>query len=189
MRLLRLSIEQTLGQIGMETNNAKQEIEHNSPGQQTIEQKPATLEFHSSQGELQIDQSQAWQAYAKGGHQAWLNMIYSQMDSVFLQGLAKKVEEGKRMAQITNPSNAFADIAKGALQDKPEIQYVGPASFMNVTINYTANSPEINIQANKPEINYTVSKPEFTYTPGKVDIYMRQMQSINITVSEYDWYK
>ncbi|OXM86363.1 DUF6470 family protein [Paenibacillus rigui] len=188
MNLQRLSIHQTYGQIGIQTNNASAEIE--SPqGDLKIEQHPAEMNFHSEPGKLEIDSSAAWAALGKGGHMAWMNSIYSQLPGVFRQALAKIAEDGNRAAQITNKSNAFAEIAKGEAFSTSGIQYVGPAGLNNVKIHYEPQQIETNIEPVKPTIQYTPVKPQVTFVPGSVDIYMKQMNSIDIQVSSYDWYK
>lgn len=186
MQLLRLSIHQTYGQIGIETHWASQEIE-SPPGQLSIHQEPARMSIHSEPGTLTIDSSDAWAAYAKGGHLRWENYIYSQMKEVVLRGIAKIVEDGKRMADITNPTNAFADLAKDWMEGSG-INYVEPASLDNVKIDYQPHQTQIEIQPQKADIEYEPQKPNIQYIPGDVSIYLRQKQSIDIHVSEYNWY-
>ncbi|UUZ97592.1 DUF6470 family protein [Paenibacillus sp. P25] len=150
---------------------------------------PARMDFHSEPGELQIDSSAAWAALGVGNHMEWLHTIYSQMPQIALQAIAKIVEDGNRMAQITNPKNAFADIAKGAFPPKNPVQYVGPASSMNVKVHYEAKKPITNIEPVKPNIQYIPGKVDIQYHPGSVEIYMKQMNSIDIQVTNYDLYK
>ncbi|NEN85109.1 DUF6470 family protein [Paenibacillus elgii] len=188
MDLLRLSIRQAFGQIGIQTQNATTDIR--SPmGQLSIEQQPAQMDFHSEPGELSIDSSAAWSALGSGPHLEWLNSIYSQLPNIALQGIAKIVENGNRMAQIHNPRNAFAEIAQNAFSDDSPIEYVGPASNMNVKVHYEARPAVTNIEPGKVNIEYTPMKPEVQYNPGRVEIYMKQMNWIDIQVTNYDWYK
>lgn len=188
MNLLRLSIHQTYGQIGIETKLASTDI-HSPMGELSIEQQPAQMDFRSERGELQIDSSAAWDALGTGSHMGMMNRIYSQIPSLVLQSIAKTVEDGNRMAQISNHANAFAEIAQGALQSENPIEYVGPASNLNVKINYEPRPAVTNVEPVKPEIHYTPMKPQVQYNPGQVDIYMKQMNSIDIQVTNYDWYK
>lgn len=188
MNLLRLSIQQTYGQIGIQTHNASLDIQ--SPrGEQSIVQHPAELDFHAESGQLTIDSSNAWAALGKGPHMEWLNSIYSQVPNIFLQGLAKIVEDGNRMAQISNPENAFAAIARDWNQRLGSIEYASTPSYFNVKVQYTANAPQTNIEPVKADIQYTPKKPEVQYTPGSVESYMKQMNSIAIKVTEYDMYQ
>jgi hypothetical protein len=188
MEFLRLSIHQTFGQIGIQTQLASQDIR--SPrGDLSIQQPSAKMDIQSPRGELEIDSSAAWAALGKGNHLEWMSSIYSQCKSVALQAIAKTVEDGNRMARITNHQNAFADLASDVYQRVNPIVYAGEPSYFNVKMQYTPRAAIINIEPQKAEIQYTPSKPEIQYNPGSVDIYMMQMNSIDIQVSQYDWYK
>jgi len=185
---MRLSIHQTNAQIGIQTNLASTDMK--SPrGDLSIEQHPAVMEIESPPGELEIDSSAAWDALSLGGHLTLMNFIYSQIPGVFMQALAKKVEDGNRMAQITNSNNAFAEIASRYREESMPIQCVGDASFLNVKMQYYANPPSINIEPQKADIEYTPIKPQVEYNPGNVEVYIQQRNSIDIQVSQYDWYQ
>ncbi|WP_152396369.1 DUF6470 family protein [Paenibacillus guangzhouensis] len=187
MELQRLSIRQTFGKIGIETENAQQTLE--SPrGELSIETKRAVVEGNYEPGELTIDSSAAWSALGKGSHMQWMNMIYSQMDQIALQAIAKQVEDGHRMGMITNKKNAFADIGKKASQETlGPIQYVGEASNMNVKLNYEPRPYQAEVQPAELHINYTPQKVQAQYQAGKVNINLEQPFTINIRVSDYSW--
>ncbi|MFD0617375.1 DUF6470 family protein [Paenibacillus sp. GCM10027629] len=187
MELQRLSIRQTFGKIGIETENAQQTLE--SPrGELSIETKKAVVEANYEPGTLTIDSSAAWSALGKGSHMQWMNMIYSQMEQIALQAIAKQVEDGHRMGMITNKKNAFADIAKGALQEKLEpIQYVGEASNMNVKLHYESHPYQPEVQPAELHISYLPQKVQSQYQAGKVNINLEQPYTINIRVSDYSW--
>ncbi|MDQ0891968.1 hypothetical protein QFZ81_007056 [Paenibacillus sp. V4I9] len=188
MNIPRLSIHQTFAQIGLDTQKAQLSIE--SPrGQLEVKQEAASVEITSPKGELSVDSSAAWSALGKGDHLEWMNQIYSQLQSVALQAIGKIVEDGNRMAMITNPSNPFAEIAANQMNELNPVQYVGEASNLNVKLNYEMRKPEINITPHKAEIQYTPQKPQVSYTPANIDIYVKQKNSIEINVSSYDWYK
>jgi hypothetical protein len=188
LEFLRLSIHQTSAEIGVQTQGANQNIR--SPrGDLSIQQKPANVEMESPAGQLEIDSSAAWAALGVGPHLEWMNSIYSQSKGVVLQAIAKTVEEGNRMAQITNHQDAFADLASRVFPLTDPIDYLGDPSYFNVKVRYTPRAPIINIEPQKAEIQYTPHKPEVVYNPGNVGIYMKQMNSIDIQVSQYDWYK
>lgn len=188
LEFLRLSIHQTNAQIGIQTQAADQDI-HSQKGDLSIQQSPAKMEMESPAGELEIDSSAAWTALGVGPHLEWMNSIYSQSKSVVLQAIAKIVEDGNRMAQITNHQDAFADLALDVFQRENPIEYAGEPSCLNVKVQYRAHSPIINIEPQKTEIQYTPNKPEVQYHPGSVDVYVKQKNSIDIQVSQYDWYK
>ncbi|WP_314587541.1 DUF6470 family protein [Paenibacillus terrigena] len=187
MELQRLSIRQTYGRLGMETENAQQSIE--SPrGELSIETKQPVIQANYEPGTLTIDSSAAWDALGKGSHMQWLNRIYSQMDQIALQVIAKQVEDGHRMGMITNKKNAFADIGKKASQEKlGPIQYVGEASFLNVKMNYEPHPYQPDVQPAEFNMSYTPQKVQAQYQAGKVNIHVEQPYTINIRVSDYSW--
>ncbi|WP_274654197.1 DUF6470 family protein [Paenibacillus humicola] len=189
MNDFRLSIRQTYAQIGIETHQASQDM-HAPLGDQSIEQPQAKLEIRQPTGVLTIDSSAAWTGLGQGPHLEWLNSIYSQEKTIILQVIAKTVEDGNRMAQITNPQDAFADIAGNVLPLEPSpIQYVGEASSLNVKIDYQPREPEIEAVPQYPRIRYIPRKPEIQTNPGAVDIYLKQRNSIDIQVSRYNLYQ
>ncbi len=153
-----------------------------------MQQPMASIDIESPPGELSVDSTEALKALGKGPHLAWMNSIYSQIPSLFLQGLAKTVEEGNRMAQLTNPRNPFAELAASSFQSGNQINYLGEASIDNVRVRYQAHKPIINIEAQKPQIDYTPFKTEFTYTRGSVEVYLTQRNSVEFHVGEYDQY-
>ncbi|MFC4811616.1 DUF6470 family protein [Paenibacillus sp. GCM10023250] len=189
MNDLRLSIRQTYAAIGIESGPAKQEM--TSPrGDQQIEQPAAKMDFQSVSGRLEVDSSQAWHALGKGPNLEWSSAVYSQMKSVFLQQLAQKVEEGKRLADLANPRNAFADLARQVYYRSNLVDYqtIKP-DYDNVKLSYTPGETSTRIEASPVHIRYEPRKPEIHAERGKLDIYLRQKNSIDIEVSTYDLYK
>lgn len=186
MSNMRLSIHQTMGQIGIQTQWASQTM-HSSLGSLSIEQPAADMQMESPRGELSVDSSAAWDALGKGSNLAWSSRIYSQSKDIVLQSIARTAAEGKRMSDLTNPANPFAAIARDrALADSPSVSYTGPAGYSNVELHYEAQKPDIQITPRKPVISYTPVKPDVQYNPGSVDVYIRQKNTIDIQVSNYD---
>lgn len=188
MELYRLSIRQQFSQIGVNTTNAEVQ-RSSSPGELVIDQEPAQMAIESHQGALQIDSGDAWAAYAKGGHLRWLNYVYSQSKQMVLQGIARIVEDGNRMGQVTNRADAVADLALAHQNDEWPVQYLEDASYLNVHIRYEPRKPDIRIEAQIPKIEYKPMQVKTEYKPGDVDIYLRQRNAIDIQVSKYDWYR
>lgn len=188
MELLRLSIRSTHGQIGIESPRGKHNIT-SPPGQLDIVSPRADLQIRQPQGELSIDSSAAWFALAKGGTLETSRLLTAQYEQRIMQTIGKLAQEGNRMKQISNSSNAIADLAAQAMTNKQDyLRVSGRASNMNVKIQYTPRPVEIETTPRHPEINYHVSKPEINYTPQRAKIYMEQMNSIKMWVSSYDLY-
>lgn len=189
MNDLRLSIRQTYAVIGMSSQPAQQLMDA-SHGEQQIVQPQAQMDFATTPSQLQIDSSEAWQALGKGPHMEWNQRLFGQMKSVFLQQLAQTVDEGNRMAQITNPKNAFAEIAKSTVGNQSPVNYIlGTPNVDNVKVTYTPGGVTTAIEPSPIEIQYTPVKTDIQVEPGKLDIYLRQKNSISIDVTTYDWYR
>lgn len=188
MNLSKISIRQTFGQIAIQTQNASQEM-HSQAAQLSVKQPEGTLEIHSQPGDLNIDSSAAWSALGVGPNLDWMSMIYSQGKSIALQGIARIVAEGHRMAQITNPQNPFAEIAKQDYRAPNPVQYTTAPSYTNVKINYQPHPAEITGVPHPVELQASSPQLDVQYNPGSVSVYMKQQNNIDIQVSQYDWYK
>lgn len=185
---LRLSIRQTYAAIGIESDPATQQMK--SPrGDLQIQQSAAKMNFSSEPARLQVDSSEAQHALARGPNLEWNSYVNGQMKAVFLKQLADKVEEGNRMADITNSANAFADIARANVFKQNPVNYQ-PAvpDIDNVKLSYEPGQVHTEIDPSPADIQYTPRKPEILAQLGKTDIYLRLKNSIDIQVTTYDLY-
>lgn len=181
MKMPQITIRQTYAQIGIETEPGMLEIR--SPrGELRIDQNPAKMEITSPRGRLEVDSSAAWAALGKGSHLEWKTGLYNQLDGIILQIIAKKVEDGNRLASIVGKENAIADLAFENMRQTNPMQYVGEASFLNVKVRYDPQTPTIEVTPSPAVIDYIPQKPVVEYTRGKVDIYLRQKNTIEISV-------
>ncbi|MDQ1911279.1 DUF6470 family protein [Paenibacillus sp. GD4] len=181
----QIQIRQQYAKLGMDADHAV--IEQQQP-KATYEMKriPSQLDMKQPIGELTIDQSKAWDAYGKGGILTTMNRIYSQAESIALQGIARRVEQGNRLADIASKRNAIAENAKDLFFTFPEFDYAGPASYDNVDITYQARKPEIQVTDGRIDVNTHPNKPELSFQRGKLDMYMLQYASVEITPPAID---
>ncbi|AZK45910.1 DUF6470 family protein [Paenibacillus lentus] len=187
MELSRLSIRQTYGAIGIESQRAQMKME-SPPGELRIESTPAAMDVQRVPAELNIDSSEAWMAYGKGNHLEWYRMVSSQYYGEFLNNVARIVEEGNQLAQFTKPGNTIANIMANRIVEKPNIQYVGEASTDNVDLQYIPASLNINWNDHETQIEYLPQKPQVTFEAAVTNIYMRNKNSIEMWVSNYNLY-
>lgn len=181
-------------QIQIHRQNAILGIDYNL-GQLEIRQPKATLDIttersklniHSENGVLYVDSSKAWDALGKGPFLETMNRIYTRAHEVAMQGIAKIVEEGNRLAAIHEGGNAIAEIAKEKGLEFIEFEFMGDASFDNVDIRYEPGELDIQVEAGKVTLNTRPNRPEIQYTPGKLDIYMIQYPKVEITPPQID---
>ncbi|MDF2649359.1 MAG: hypothetical protein K0Q73_5164 [Paenibacillus sp.] len=176
----QIQIRQQYAKLGIDADHAK--LEQEQP-KATYEMKrtPAKLEMSQPLGELNIDQSKAWDAYGRGGILTNMNRIYSQCENIALQGIASIVERGNKLADIASKRNAIAENAMDLFLTFPELNYAGPASYDNVDITYNVRKPEIQVTDGRIDVTTHPNRPELNVQRGKLDLYMLQHASIEIT--------
>jgi hypothetical protein len=181
----QIQIRQTPALLGIDADLGTQDIKQPRATFEVTTERPKQ-EIRQPRGELQIDQSKAWDALGKGPFLETMNRIYSESRNVALQGIARIVDNGNRLAQIHLNTNPIADIAEQLSFERFEFDTLGPASFDNVDITYTAKKAEINVTDGLVNLNTHPNRPEYEYQRGKLDIYMRQYNSVEITPPQID---
>ncbi|OMC77562.1 hypothetical protein BK125_13625 [Paenibacillus odorifer] len=136
--------------------------------------------------ELSIDQSRAWAAY-NGGNMLEMNKrIYSGIQQLYLQGIARKVEQGNQMAEFFKPGNSIAEVYGTDTEPNSFPEMRGPASFDNVDVRVKTRAPQIEFSPSKVNVQVNIHRPEIEYTRGKLDIYMQQYASLRFIPPEVD---
>ncbi|WP_342479167.1 DUF6470 family protein [Paenibacillus sp. FSL H7-0350] len=166
-----IGINTTPGSLTMSQPNADMQITTTS-GQWDI---------HSPGPDVVIDQSMARAAYTGGTYREMSQRIYSGVEQLWLQGIAKRMEQGERMANFHKPGNSIAEVYGEDWQpvSYPEIR--GPAAYDNVDIDIKANPVQIEYQKAEVKIDVKQNAPQIQYTPSIVEIYMRQMPALTFT--------
>lgn len=171
-----LSIAADLGSYSMEQPRAEQ----------TIRSAPAKLDIRQPVSTLEVDQKRAWKAYNGGPALEMNQQIYSQLSSLFLQGIARRMQEGHQMASIHIPGNTIANI-KGKAWDRDDfVEFRGPASFDNVDIRFDLQKAEYQYVEGSLEIDVQVRRPEVEYTRGRLDIAVQQYAKVEITPPSFE---
>jgi hypothetical protein len=180
VELPRIQIHQQNARLGIKTDRAELQIKQPRPTFD-VHTTQAQVKIHSPRGILKIDQSKAWDALALGNILETMHRIHSAARQVALDGIARIVEEGNQMADISGHQNAIANAAANLPSGFPEFNFMGEPSSLNVSIDYQAQKPEIQVEEGKVEINTHPNKPEVNYIPGKVNYQMLQYQKVEIT--------
>jgi hypothetical protein len=180
-----LQIRQTSALIGMESTSGSLTISQ-PKADMTMFTTPGEWSIHQSTPELTIDQSRARAAYTGGSYSEMSQRIYSGIEQLWLQGIAKRMEQGERMANFHKPGNTIADIFGEDWHpvSYPEIR--GPASIDNVDIHFEVVPLEMEYHEGNVDIQVDTHKPEVTYTPANLEIYLRQRPSISFIPPEID---
>ncbi|GIO35207.1 hypothetical protein J41TS12_00680 [Paenibacillus antibioticophila] len=181
----QLQIRQQPSLLSIESTNASLSIHQQRPDF-SIETRRADLHIEQPRPAMEIDQHEAWRAYT-GGHPLEMNQqIYSNLPSLFLQGLAKRVEQGNQLAQFHQPGGSIAEVYGGDWKRDPFVEYRAPASYDNVDIHVQRNNPVIQAQANPPQISAQAYIPDINYHPGRLDVQVKQYASVEIIPPELD---
>ncbi|WP_233531553.1 DUF6470 family protein [Paenibacillus alkalitolerans] len=179
MRIPIIQINQQFAKIGIDADLGKYEMRQPRADMQ-IRQTAAKLDIRAGQGRLEIDQSKAWDALGLGGILEAMSRIRSEAHRVALEGIARIAEEGDRLASIHLRTDMIAEIAQEGAFRSRDFNYMGPASYDNVDLHYTVSKPDIRISEGGADIQVQVRPPEISYARGKLDIYMRQRNQVEI---------
>lgn len=185
MTIPQIQIHQQYGRLGIDADIGKQYIEQ---PQATLEIRQPQAELHISRtpGQLEINQDRAWDALSLGNNLETMHRIYSMASDMALQGLARIVEKGNRMASIHLGGNPIAEMARDWQRTFPEFNFAGEASVDNVDITYTPGKVSIEVTPKHVEINTQINKPIHRYERGKLDIYVRQQPRVEIIPPKID---
>jgi hypothetical protein len=187
MLIPQIHFKQTPARLGIDADAGTQDIQQPRAQYEMKTVRPKQ-DIQSPRGELEIDQSQAWDALGLGNILESLQRIYTNSKQVAIQGVAKKVQDGNRMAASSyTGENVIAALAKESTTDNSNgIDFYGEASFLNVRESYTAHKAEINTTPGRVEINTQPSPPIIKYNRGKLDIYMATWPSIEFSPPQID---
>lgn len=152
----------------------------------SISTKPGEFDMQHTDPQLTIDQSQAWAAYTGGSPLEMNQRIYSGVREIFLQGIANRVQQGNRVAAIHQPGNSIAEVYGTDTEAHILPEFRGPASIDNVDIHFSITPIRIDYKDRTTDIIAQVNPPEVEYRRGKLNIYMRQYQSIEFLPPELD---
>ncbi|WP_082451992.1 DUF6470 family protein [Paenibacillus ihuae] len=136
------------------------------------------LTVQSTRPELTIDQSRAWAAY-NGGNMLDMNKrIYSGIEQLYLQGIAKRVEQGNRMAEFFKPGNTIGEVYGMDTEPNSFPETRSPASYDNVDIHIQTQAPQLSYRPAQVDVKIERNAPEIEFTRGKLDVYMQSYGSL-----------
>ncbi len=172
-----LQITTTPARLGMKTYNAHLEIQQ-PRGQQSIEQPRPEMKIDRELPKVIIDQYQCFAEMGLKNPTDLAKEISNWSRKKWLEGLARRREEGDRMARIEKGGNPIPEMAR----EKLNHQYQFNVDFIPKSRPKIEVTGHLNIEwdIKKPIINYKPNKPIVDYTPGYVDIYVEQWPDIEI---------
>ena len=187
MKLPQIRLESQPALISLQTKNAIQNIEQ-PKAELDIQQPPAEMTIERMPSQLTIDQTAAREAidlktirrrieeHADNGYQG------------VLDGIARRKQEGDDLMRIEDGGNPMPIHAKQN-SERPEkhfnIGFIPP--LFSVKINYEPTKLDIYWQTNQVINNSKANKPTLEYEAGKVDVDLRQRESLSIDYINVDF--
>ncbi|GGA43680.1 DUF6470 family protein [Paenibacillus physcomitrellae] len=180
-----LQIRQTPGYIGIDADLGQFSIRQPKADMQIHTTSPQ-IDIHQEPAKLTIDQSAVRSAVTGGGNLEMTKRHTSNLQPLFNQNLARRVEQGKRMAEFWKPGNTIPQVLKDNASQDGFVEFRGPSSGKLVNIDVERREPQIEVQEGNVDIQVQVNKPEIEYQRGKLDIYVRQAPKVEFIPPEID---
>ncbi|WLV23980.1 DUF6470 family protein [Aciduricibacillus chroicocephali] len=180
MQLPQIRMESKLGQISLQTINAKQEIRQ-PQADLSIEQPHAEITMHTKPGKLTIDQSKAFEEMNLMSILRRNDKFAQEGMQAIQEGIGRRAAEGTELMRIEDGGNPLVSQAVNYANPPMKtlaIKFV--PSYGSVKINYEPADLDIQVTPQKPRIDVQINKPEMTYTPGRVEVGMLQKAELNI---------
>lgn len=179
---MRLEMRSQNAYIGIETKNATISLEQPKASVDIKTEQPK-VHIESTLAKVQIDQSQC---FSESGLKSIFELISDNSNramSQMLSNAGRIADEGNQMADVTSGADVVAENADynafgqfsgefGMVtmpKSRPKIRVIEG----NNNINFSGGTVDINVRLNKVRVDYS---------PGKVNISLRQKNSLEITV-------
>lgn len=181
--MIRLSIQSQPALIGIQTTLAKLEMRSQLPVVQ-IEQQQAQVIQNTTKPKILIDQSAC---FSEEGHKTNKELIEENAQlsiSAMYQSIGRIVDQGNQMADIRRGMpNVIANQGYDNAYTQFEHEYnYGTIPINRPQIDYIPGTVDIQVQGGTARLTPQKGTVEYQYAPGKVEIYMKQMNSISIQV-------
>lgn len=175
-----LKISTTPALIGINRTPGKLEIQQPGPDVNMNTQHPK-VEIDSELPKVQIDQ---YQSFADAGLKNFLDLTREAAQlgkQAAMRGIERRVRQGNELADI---QNGFGAIPRQAQENAFELFNkefnIGTVPKSRPKIDLIEGKVNIQVHEGKVNMDVKVNRPTIDYTRGKVDIYLRQKNSIEI---------
>jgi len=180
MQFPQIQLHQTYAQIGLRTTQPVQEIEQ-LPAELSIKQVPSTMNIDRKPAHFDIDQEQLWNELNFKNNRVFSEDGVEFAKQELLEAISEISQEGDQLAQIEQKTDAINAIVTSKANPGPqEFNIAFIPSEGSVKVNFTPTELNIDWKKGGAVIEVTPHKPTHTYTPGKTEIYLRQMQAMQI---------
>ena len=152
-----------------------------------ISQPAATLEIHTTNPELHINQDQLWRDLGLKPTGELISEYAQKGKQEALKGISRRVKEGNQLMQNAGKEQGRSTI-QGIAKQNHGPHRSGPynikfiPSFNAVKVNITPGTIDVNIERNAPRIDVQVNKPKMDFTYGDVNGTMLVRPDVDIDV-------
>ena len=180
MKVPQIQLKTAPALIGIETRNAKLHIEQ-PQASLDLQQPPAEMTINRKPSKLTIDQTEAWAAVDLKSIRRRNEEFADEGKQEVLNGIARRAQQGQELMQIENQGNPIANLAKMNSERPAKRFNIGfiPPHF-SVKVNYEPSEVKIDWKTNKVINQSKTNKPILEYEAGKVDITLRQRNSLEV---------
>lgn len=178
--MIRLVIQSQPALIGLQTTNAQMNLKNPLPSIE-IETTPGSLNAHNTLPKVEIDQSQC---FSESGLKGIFELTAENAQYSVQQMLASTgriAAQGDELTMISSGANIIAEQGYSNAFDQFDRDWnmvTMPQSRPKITLK--EGGVTFNPTPAKVTITPRLTKPEMDYKPGKVDVYLRQKNSIDI---------
>lgn len=176
----QIDIRSTMGSIGISYTDQQWQI-HAKQADLSIQAQQAELSIQYTPGNLQIDQSQA---FNQEGLKPPLTLNRDEArraEQVVLQNIAGHVQWGQRFADLAHHSADLGQYAMRYRERQPQFAPQLIPSPFSVHISYQMGKATVQVQPRSVHVSTTVEQPRLTVQPGTVKTYVEHASSLEIT--------
>ncbi|ALC92263.1 hypothetical protein AM500_22685 [Bacillus sp. FJAT-18017] len=176
----QIRINQTHAQIGLRKTEPIQELEQR-PAQLALKQQPAQMSIDRKPAVLEINQEQLRYDLNMKTPSTFSTENAAEARNAALEAVATISQEGDQLAAIEHKKDALNNIITSKVNPRPAdttIKFI--PSHGSVKLNFTPTELKINWERGGVQADYTPFETVHNYTPGKIEVYLRQKQQLEI---------
>lgn len=180
MQFPQIRMQSGFARIGMKQQFASLNIEQ-PKADLVMEQHQAKMEISAPTGQLNIDQTQAWEEAHLMSTPRLIEKQGQEAIQRAAEGTARRAEQGSQLMSIEQDVDMVVQQAmeNGFYQQKDlSLTYI-PSPF-SVKIDYIPAEVDIEVTTQSPTIDITPNKPIINFEQSVLDIYIEQYESLEI---------
>lgn len=180
--MIKLTMQSQPALIGMQTTPGKQSIKQELPVME-IKQEHAKVEIETSLPKVEIDQRQCFSESGLKSIFELNNDNAANSVNLLQASIGRIVDQGNQLAAIGSGSgNVISEQASYNAFDQFDKDFnMATMPQSRPEIKVTLGTLDLNVTGGKAIMTPRLKDPEINYEPGKVSIYLKQMNSLTIT--------